>query len=210
MTEKICKHCGGSLVVKQTRRTPQQLLKAYYYTAYYICSRCGRIYHSDIFKVINEKHNLFNEDIEKGEPVDIEIWTDGACTNNGKENAKAAWAFVSGDVEKAGKVTGKQTNNRAEAEAIYEALLWAAEKKYKRIKIYTDSQITIYNMRKPIEKILINTDIFEKMFTLIEKHTLKIIFEKVLGHSGIIENERVDKLANSLVSEKTRDKDFVI
>ncbi len=202
MHPKTCRHCGSQLTVKQTKRTPQQLLKPYYYTAYYFCSNCNRIYHSDKFKVNNENVDLFTGNTENGEPVDIEIWTDGACTNNGKENAKAAWAFLSGDFEKAGPVTGKQTNNRAEAEAIYEALRWAVENNHRRVKIFTDSQITIHNMKKPLGKILLNKDIYEKLFSLIVDNNLEVVYEKVLGHSGVKDNERVDKLANTLAATK--------
>ncbi len=202
MESKTCKYCGSQLFIKQTKRTPQQLLKSYYYTAYYFCPHCSRIYHSDEFKVKNENVDLFTGITENGEPVEVEIWTDGACINNGKATAKAAWAFVSGDFEKTGFVTGKQTNNRAEAEAIYYALYWAAEKGYKRIKIYADTQITIHSLRKPLEKIKANQDIFEKIFSVIKEYQLTVFYEKVMGHSGIENNERVDKLANRLASQQ--------
>lgn len=201
---KKCRHCGSSLVVKQTKRTPEQLKKQYYYSAYYLCPRCGRMYHDEKFKIINENYDLFTgQHSPSGVPVDVEIWTDGACVNNGKINAKAAWAFVSGDFEKAGLIEGKQTNNRAEAQAILEALKWAAEKGYKRIKIYADTQITIHGLNKPLEKIKANTDIFEIIFEIINKNNLEVEYEKVLGHSGNINNDRVDSLANSLASRKT-------
>lgn len=196
-----CKHCGSSLIVKQTHRTPHQLKKQYYYTAYYFCPSCKRIYHSDEFKVVNENYDLFNGvHDEAGEPVEVEIWTDGACVNNGKENAKAAWAFVSGEFELAGVVSGKQTNNRAEAQAILESLIWAGEKGYRNVKIYADTLITLQSLKKPLNKIKANTDIFEKIFNTIHKYHLKLVYEKVLGHSGIRDNERVDKLANSLAA----------
>lgn len=201
MTETICRHCGLPLVVKQTKRTPQQLLKPYYYTAYYVCPRCGRMYHSDEFKVENQNYDLFSGQTENGEPVDVEIWTDGACVNNGKENASAAWAFVSGKYEEAGRVEGKQTNNRAEAEAILHALKWAAAQRHRRVKIFCDTQITIYSLQKPLEKIVANKDIFEKIFHVIKQHELFVCYEKVLGHSGIEQNERVDKLANTLAMQ---------
>lgn len=204
MLNKVCKHCGSQLVVKQTKRTPEQLLKKYYYTAYYLCPNCHRLYHSEEFKVVNENFDLFTGDTVIGEPVDVEIWTDGACVNNGKENARAAWAFVSGEYEKAGLVDGKQTNNRAEAQAILEALRWAAEQKHPRIKIYADTLITLHSLKKPLEKIKANTDIFEKIFSVIKNNNLDVIYEKVLGHSGVENNERVDKLANTLAIKMSK------
>ncbi|HVF69750.1 MAG TPA: RNase H family protein, partial [Xanthomonadales bacterium] len=151
---QICKNCGGNLVIKQTRRTPEQLKKSYYYTAYYFCPNCNKLYHNEKFKVVNEpEKSLFPRDTRgtldtfDTRPT-VHIWTDGACTRNGYDGAKAAWAFVSGKTEKADFVHGKQTNNTAEAFAIYHALLWAAEEKHKAVKIYSDSQITLNNLKK--------------------------------------------------------------
>ncbi len=198
MIEKLCRNCGSQLIIRKTHRIPQQLKKNYYYTAYYFCSTCKKIYHSDEFKVINESLDLFSEKHnETDELMDVEIWTDGACVNNGRDTATAAWAFVSGEFELAGVVSGKQTNNRAEAEAILEALIWAGAKGFKKVKIYADTLITLHSLKKPIEKIKANTDIFEKIFNIISKYDLEVIYEKVLGHSGVKENERVDRLANT-------------
>lgn len=197
---KACKKCGAELVIRQTKRTPSQAAKPYYYTAYYLCPSCGRIYHDDQFKVVNqtasflEKNVLFNDS-----SFDAEIWTDGACSNNGKPQAKAAWAFVSGAYEANGRVEGKQTNNRGEALAIYHALSWAGEKGFKNIRLHTDSQISIHGVLKDPEKVKENRDIFQDIHDVIKKYQLTVDFQKVLGHSGNVNNERADKLATSLV-----------
>src|SRR5438552_4032909 len=100
---------------------------------------------------------------------DIEIWTDGACVSNGRPNARAAWAFVSGKTEKAGLVMGaKQTNNVAEGLAIFYALEWAVQNNYKKIKVYTDSQITIYNLKKSAHLVKVNREIFQNIEDLIK------------------------------------------
>jgi ribonuclease HI len=202
MSNSLCKHCGTELIVKETKRTSEQLKKSYYYTAYYSCPRCGRLYHDEKFKIINNNIDLFKDNILNEEPIDIdvELWTDGACVNNGRDNAKAAWAFVSGSFEKAGFVDGKQTNNRAEAQAILEALKWAREKGYKRVKIYSDSQITLHNLNKSPEKIKLNREIFENIFKIIQGEKMSIVYEKVTGHSGVENNERADVLANGLAA----------
>lgn len=202
---KTCRHCNLPLVLKQTKRTPDQLKKQYYYTAYFFCNRCGRIYFDNKFKNVNDNQDLFSDasSVNKSEleAFDVEIWTDGACVNNGQVNAKAAWAFVSGKKEGRGLVEGAQTNNRAEAYAIYEALKWASVKGYKRIKIYADTLITLQGLKKPLEKIKANREIFQKIFAVIKEYNLEVIYEKVLGHSGVEQNERVDKLANSLANK---------
>src|ERR1035437_8477052 len=104
--QEICRKCGTKLVQKATKRSPSQLKKIYYYTAYYFCPKCHKLYHNDKFKVVNNQINLLALDPIEPEIVnfDAEIWTDGACVFNGRENARAAWSFVSGNTEKAGLV----------------------------------------------------------------------------------------------------------
>lgn len=195
-----CKTCGKILEKRQTKRTAAQLKKPYYYTAYYYCTHCQKIYHNDKFKVLNPRNLPLLEEsfVEDASKYDVEIWTDGACIYNGTPKAKAAWAFVSGKTEIAGRVVGKQTNNIAEGLAIYHALVWAAEQGHKVIKLYSDSQISLNNLKKHPSKVVKNTEIFFDIADVIEKNKLTVYYEKVLGHSGDENNERVDKLANSL------------
>lgn len=196
------------MIVKSTKRTAEQLKKPYYYTAYYFCPSCKRLYHDEKFKVMNNQTSLLSSAngshhdlLLRGEGTkvaDVEIWTDGACVHNGTPKAKAAWGFVSGKTEKAGLVEGLQTNNRAEAYAIYYALVWAAEKSFRKIKLHTDSQISIHGVSKDPSKVLKNRDIFEQISQVINGCHLDVEWVKVLGHSGDVNNERVDKLVNTL------------
>lgn len=198
---EICKNCGSRLTVKSTKKTAEQVKKPYYYTAYYFCPRCKKLYHDEKFKVVNNQTSLPSSLFEETENTSnsvVEIWTDGACIHNGTPKARAAWGFVSGKTEKAGLVDGLQTNNRAEAFAIYHALVWAAEKGYRRIKLHTDSQISIHGVSKHPSKVLKNRDIFEQIAQVITGCHLTVAYVKVLGHSGDVNNERVDKLANDL------------
>ena len=199
---KTCRHDGTPLIVKRTKRTPEQLKKAYYYTAYYYCPKCHRIYHDDKFKVENSGHTpLFVADNIMKHP-DVEIWTDGACSNNGRENAKAAWAFVTKDYEQGGLVDGKQTNNTAEALAVYHALEYAAKHGYKKIRLHTDSQITLHGVIKKAANVKNNRPIFELIEDIISQYNLDVHWVKVLGHSGDKNNERADRLANKLAGIK--------
>lgn len=208
--QKTCKTCGRNLIKRETQKKPSQLKKAYYYTAYYFCPHCQKIYHDDEFKVTNiGSPSLFEKDSsalsqnDRESDYDVEIWTDGACVFNGQHNARAAWAFVSGKIEKSGLVPGlKQTNNVAEGLAILRALEWAVTNKHKRIKVYSDSQITINNMKKPAAQIKQNREIFQKIEELRNQNNLFVTFEKVLGHSGDVNNTRADKLANQLATSK--------
>lgn len=194
-----CKSCGTPLLQKQTKVNPERLLKQYYYTHYYFCPKCQKIYLNDKFKVINDNHDLFTKKTDTFLDSDVDIWTDGACSNNGKENAKASWAFVAKKHEEAGLVDGKQTNNRGEALAIFHALKWASEKGYRHIRLHTDSQITLHGVIKHPERVKENRDIFERIHNIVTKYSLKIDYVKVLGHSGDINNERADVLATGLL-----------
>ncbi len=205
MEKLLCRNCGSNLVVKQTRRTPEQLKKSYYYTAYYFCPNCKKLYHDDKFKVVN--NDLFSSRVvlsktKNENDYDTHIWTDGACSSNGYANARAAWAFVSGKTEKAGQVIGKQTNNTAEAYAIYHALLWAAEEKHKTVRIYSDSQITLNNLQKSPDRIKENREIFQLIEDVISANSLTVDYEKVPGHADNVNNNRADKLANTLAGIK--------
>ncbi len=204
MEKLLCKNCGSELIIKQTKRTTEQLKKAYYYTAYFFCPKCKKLYHNDKFKV--ENTDLFSNRVvlsgAQNEDYDIHIWTDGACTRNGYDGAKAAWAFVSGKTEKAALVKGKQTNNTAEAFAVYHALLWAAEEKHKKVKIYSDSQITLNNLKKSSDRVKENREIFELIEDVISANGLTVDYEKVPAHADNINNNRADRLANGLVGIK--------
>jgi ribonuclease HI len=205
VAHETCRTCGSKLIQRETQKKPSQLQKVYYYTAYYFCPKCQKIYHNDKFKVINQTHtsSLFDEAGQKREKVDVEIWTDGACVFNGQERARAAWSFVSNDIGEAGLVLGaKQTNNVAEGLAIFYALDWAAKNNFKKIKIYSDSQITLHNLKKPAKNIKANKEIFQKIEDLIKQHNLAVYFEKVIGHSGDVNNERADRLANRLAGKE--------
>lgn len=191
---QLCRFDDTRLILKKVQPSPKQLLKKYYYTAYRLCPSCKRMYFSDEFKVLNSS-SLFSG--VENESFDVQIWTDGASSRNGQVDAKAAWAFVAGKHEEAGLVPGRQTNNRAEAYAIYAALRWASRKGYKKIKLYTDSQVTLFGVSKSHENVKENKDIFALIAQEISANNLDVTYEKVLGHAGDQNNERADRLAVS-------------
>lgn len=217
---EVCRNCGGKLIIKSTKRTPEQQKKSYYFTAYYYCPNCKKLYHDEKFKVTNKVSHPERLKVVEGSPTlfekdsiaslqndnTVEIWTDGACIYNGTPRARAAWAFVTrstgsgqgGKTERAGLVDGLQTNNRAEALAIYYALVWSAEKGFRKIKLHTDSQISIHGVSKDPRKVVKNREIFEQIAQVVKGCHLDVTYVKVLGHSGEPNNDRVDKLANDL------------
>jgi ribonuclease HI len=75
----------------------------------------------------------------------VAVYTDGACSKNGRAGACASWAFYFPEhksLSNAERVVGIQTNQRGELTAISEAVK-AAEKSFDvlntELKIYTDS-----------------------------------------------------------------------
>ena len=57
-------------------------------------------------------------------------------------------------------------------------------------------------MNKATISINKNREIFERIAAVIAVNNLKVHFEKVIGHSGDINNERADKLANGLAGKE--------
>lgn len=98
------------------------------------------------------------------------MYTDGACTNNGRSNAEAGWAFIFaprdqtrpnfGNVEARLELKGPkgieytQTSNRAELRAVCAALetrSWPGEG-WERIVIATDSDYVVSGITSHIRK----------------------------------------------------------
>jgi ribonuclease HI len=79
---------------------------------------------------------------------DYYVYTDGACSNNGKENAVAGIGIFFGTDDPRNlsqKIEGKQTNNAAELTAIIKAysIIEADVREGKKIVIMTDSEYAI-------------------------------------------------------------------
>ena len=139
--------------------------------------------------------------------ADVEIYTDGACRGN---PGPGGWAALLrfGDVER--ELAGAEaqtTNNRMELTAVIRAL--EALKRRVRGHVYTDSQYVRQGIlewmpnwkargwktadKKPVK----NQDLWETLDELAQRHDLE--WHWVRGHSGHVENERVDALANRAI-----------
>jgi ribonuclease HI len=137
----------------------------------------------------------------------IEIYTDGACRGN---PGPGGWAALLRSGEHEREISGAETmttNNRMELTAVIRAL--EALKRPVRGDIYTDSQYVRQGVlewlaswkkrgwktadRKPVK----NQDLWQELDLLRQKHDLQ--WHWVKGHSGHVENERVDALANRAI-----------
>jgi len=134
----------------------------------------------------------------------VKIFTDGACSGNpGPGGYGTILRF--GDIEK--ELSGGEketTNNRMELTAAIVGL--ETLKEPCNVIIYSDSKYLIDSiqkgwvvrwknnnwMRTSKDKAL-NSDLWEKLLILLEKHVVNFVWVK--GHTGHSENERCDKLA---------------
>jgi ribonuclease HI len=139
---------------------------------------------------------------------EVQLFTDGACSGN---PGPGGWAFILRH-----PATGKQlersggeresTNNRMELTAVVEGL--AALKKPANVEIFTDSVYVGKGMiewlpkwkangwrRKEGTKFVPvkNEDLWRQLDEALARHVIK--YTRVAGHSGHVENDRVDQLA---------------
>ena len=132
------------------------------------------------------------------------MFTDGACSGN---PGPGGWGTILryGDAEK--ELSGGEaqtTNNRMELLAVINGL--AALKEPCEVTIQSVSRYVVDGIekgwaqswkrngwRKADKKPALNADLWEKLLTLLEIHTVNFIWIK--GHAGHPENERCDQLA---------------
>lgn len=146
--------------------------------------------------------------------TEIEIYCDGATSNNGYENAVGGWAFGAwSDMHpvffKSGQVKEEPTNQRCELLAAINALEWYKATYgfcHKSVKVFTDSAYVsnafndnwiakwekkgwmTYN-KKPV----VNQDLWMRLVPFY--HNEKVKFVKVEGHAEDRRNNYIDKLA---------------
>ena len=135
----------------------------------------------------------------------IEIFTDGACLGN---PGPGGWAVLLRAKAQEREIVGAEThttNNRMELMAAIAGL--EALKRRSRVRLVTDSQyvkngVTIWlanwkkrhwmtASRKPVK----NRDLWQRLDLAQTDHEIEWYW--VRGHSGCVENERVDRLARA-------------
>ena len=171
----------------------------------------------DYFKTDNDNKTTLDNSNNNTIFNNINIYTDGACINNGKKNAKAGIGiYISDDFTISEKLIGLPTNQRAELYAILKALLVIDILNYKNINIYTDSMYSINCITKWVKgwkkngwkdskkKDVKNKDLIDNIDKIYSKYN-HIHFNHVEAHTNktdihSIGNDKADKLArNSLL-----------
>ena len=137
----------------------------------------------------------------------VEIFTDGACRGN---PGPGGWGAILRFGDKETRLQGAEeltTNNRMELQAVISAL----EKLTRpcEVHVITDSryvkdgiQVWLANWKRngwktSAKRPVKNEDLWKQLDELVEKHN--VTWEWVKGHSGHIENELVDQLANDAI-----------
>ena len=157
--------------------------------------------------------------------MEIRVFTDGACSNNGKPTAKAGIGvyFSDNDPRNISKrVIGKQTNNTAELSAVIEVfniLKDEIESKIHKILIYSDSEYTIKCTELYGEKMdqsnwknkgqyIPNHELVKEIYQLF-KNNLNVSIHHIRAHTGLTDelslgNDGADRLANLAIGVISR------
>ena len=140
----------------------------------------------------------------------INIYTDGSSRGNPGPGGYGIVMLYKGQRKELSQGYRLTTNNRMELMAVIKALEALKNDKI-NITIYSDSKYVvesiekgwIWNWEKKNFKKKLNSDLWKIFIPLHKK--FKIKFKWVKGHSGDVENERCDELAN-----KAQEKELLI
>ncbi|XP_072107265.1 ribonuclease H1 [Mobula birostris] len=144
----------------------------------------------------------------------VAVYTDGCCTSNGKKHPRAGIGVYWGpghSLNLSERLSGRQTNQRAEIVAACRALEQAKELNIEKLVIFTDSMFTINGITKWIKSWKTNgwklssggSVINKEDFKRLDKLTSGINIEwvHVPGHAGFTGNEAADSLAKDGASK---------
>ncbi len=169
-----------------------------------------------------KKKNLYSYSNEENQKIvktlleknNIVIFTDGGALGNpGKGGYGAVLQFLKDDNIIRKEISGgfrDTTNNRMELLAIIEALK-SIKSSSIAISVFSDSKYVVdainlgwakkwqnNNWLKSNKEEAKNIDLWKELLELIKKQSF-ITFYWVKGHANIVENERCDELANSVM-----------
>lgn len=128
----------------------------------------------------------------------VEIYTDGACSGNPGPAGVGAVLLCKDKRKEISKGIGHSTNNRAEIQAVIEALSALKHPEKTEVTLYTDSQL-VSGLLQGTYKAKKNKDLVDKMTTLSANlRSLEVV--KIRGHNGNPLNELAHSLARDAIS----------
>jgi len=154
--------------------------------------------------------------------MSLKVFTDGACSNNGKVTAKAGLGVYFGENDPRNvskRIVGKQSNNTAELSAVIEAfsILKDEIQSNQEIAIYSDSTYTIrwcgeygrkcerngFKSQKSIPNLELGKELY-----LLCKENPNVKLEHIRAHTGLTDelslgNEGADMMANLAIGLKS-------
>ncbi|GBN10407.1 Ribonuclease H1 [Araneus ventricosus] len=152
----------------------------------------------------------------------VTVFTDGASSCNGQEDAKAGIGVYWGpgnELNTSMRLPGRQTNNRAEIFAAVHALKQAKQLGIKNLRLYTDSQFVIKGITEWIdnwkEKDWISSSgkpvVNKEDFTALDnsRQGINVDWCYVKGHANNPGNVEADKLAVAGCSKSVSDSFFL-
>ncbi|XP_061935741.1 ribonuclease H1 isoform X1 [Apis cerana] len=161
-------------------------------------------------KIIHIENKEISGDFNIDNDGYVNVYTDGACSLNGRKNAQAGigvWFGNNHPLNISKAVVGRATNNMAEIQAVTIAAKQAKKAGIKNLKINTDSQFLISCINNWMPKwkrngwkTFNNKPVINKIELLEMENALKslnVIWNHVNGHAGIYGNEMADKLARA-------------
>jgi ribonuclease HI len=166
-------------------------------------AECFRVF-TNPDRIMNIAATRFNDHRTNLIRQEVTIYTDGACLNNGKANARCGsgiWIGPEHDLNQALRVPGDAQSNQIGELAAVIAAISAVPKSYP-IKIITDSRYVITGLTTHLgmweDKGWIevkNAEFFKAAAYLLRQRTATATFRWVKGHNGDLGNEESDRLA---------------
>ena len=146
--------------------------------------------------------------------IEMRVYTDGSCMNNGKEDARCGsgiWVEDNHPQNMAIRVPGEnQSNQVGELAAVIAAT--EALPNYCKLTIVTDSRYVIDGLTEHLSTWedngwieIKNADLFKRAAYLLKRRTAPTIFEWVKGHQGDRGNEESDQLAKEGAEKENTD-----
>ncbi|NWU89271.1 RNH1 Ribonuclease, partial [Upupa epops] len=181
------------------------------------CSACKRPYEqstSEEHAVKRVKHGkAFSEPLVSEDKFSYMgdfavVYTDGCCSGNGRNRARAGIGVYWGPghpLNTSERLPGRQTNQRAEIHVPCKAIEQAKSQNIKKLIIYTDSKFTGNGITSWVDNwktngwrtssggSVINKEDFERLDRL--SKDIEIQWMHIPGHAGFQGNEEADRLA---------------